>query len=349
MTVEQVSLPTTPRRLRQLEAARGFAAVYVFAHHYRARAGINLRFVLSFSTAAVMVFFLLSGFVIYLSSGVESGSYSVRSYARKRAIRILPPYLVALALAYVVAVVIRDGAPVNLDGLVRNLLFTVESSQVHGAAGYHGNPPLWSLSYEVWFYVFFAVMIAVAGRSFERLRWSALAVSVIGFVSVWMIPNPVSQYAVLFVIWWAGAELAHEWMHSRTVTFWGQRYGLGLIAVLMALTGGRFVFVRQFGGTPYARTALVQLLIAAVVLVVVLVWQRLGLVGFRFTVGLFLVFGPISYGIYLFHYPIIRLATDTGIGGSPYLHVLWVVPAVLLFSWVFDYQLHRWVVRRTSR
>jgi hypothetical protein len=25
------------------------------------------------------------------------------------------------------------------------------------------------------------------------------------------------------------------------------------------------------------------------------------------------------------------------------------VPAVLLFSWVFDYQLHRWIVRRMAR
>ena len=341
--------PATPRRLWQLEAARGFAAMYVFLHHYRARAGIPLRFVLSFSTAAVMVFFLLSGFVIYLSSGVESGSYNWRTYARKRAVRILPPYLVALVLAYVVDYVVRSGVPLNLDILVRNLLFTVESSSIHGAAGYHGNPPLWTLSYEVWFYVFFAVLIAVAGRSFERLRWSALALSVIGFVSVWIVPNPVSQYAVLLVVWWAGAELAHEWMQSRTLTFWGQRFGLAFIVAMMGMTGGRFVLVRHFGGTPYPRTALVQLLIAAVILVAVLLWYRVGLIGFRYTVGLFLVFGPISYGIYLFHYPIIRLATDTDLRSAPYLNLLWVVPAVLLFSWVFDYQLHRWLVRRTTR
>jgi peptidoglycan/LPS O-acetylase OafA/YrhL len=287
--------------------------------------------------------------VIYLSSGLESGRYSVRSYAKKRAVRILPPYLVALALAYVVDYAVRGGVPLNLDVLVRNLLFTVESSSIHGAAGYHGNPPLWTLSYEVWFYIFFAVMIAAVGRDFERLRWTALAIAVVGFVSVWVVPNPVSQYAVLLVIWWAGAELAHEWMRSRTVTLWGQRYGLGLIVCMMALTGGRFVLVRRIGGTPYPRTALVQLLIAAIVLVAVVIWQRFGLIGFRHTIGLFLVFGPISYGIYLFHYPINRLATDTGISDARYLNFLWVLPAVLLFSWLFDYRLHRWILRRTSR
>jgi peptidoglycan/LPS O-acetylase OafA/YrhL len=138
-------------------------------------------------------------------------------------------------------------------------------------------------------------------------------------------------------------------MRSRTVTLWGQRYGLGLIVCMMALTGGRFVLVRRIGGTPYPRTALVQLLIAAIVLVAVVIWQRFGLIGFRHTIGLFLVFGPISYGIYLFHYPINRLATDTGISDARYLNFLWVLPAVLLFSWLFDYRLHRWILRRTSR
>jgi peptidoglycan/LPS O-acetylase OafA/YrhL len=352
MAPEQTSAPTR-RRLRQLEAARGFAAVYVFAHHYRSLTGLQLRLLLSFSTVAVMVFFLLSGFVIYLSSGVDQDRFELRSYARKRAARILPPYLVALVLAYLVHrfALAADGAsvPINVDGLIRNMLFLVESGRVHGVNGFHGNPPLWSLSYEAWFYVFFAAIVCWFGPQFHRLRRCALAVSAIGFVTVWLVPNPVSQYAVLFVIWWAGAELAREWSTTGTVTLWGQRYALGCIAIVGALTGGRLALVHVAGGTAYPRTHSVELLIAAVVIVAVVTWKRFGMIGFDRTIGLFLVFGPISYGVYLFHYPLIRLALAVGGSGSKPVVALWAIPAVFAFSWVFDLQLHRLVLRWTRR
>jgi hypothetical protein len=46
---------------------------------------------------------------------------------------------------------------------------------------------------------------------------------------------------------------------------------------------------------------------------------------------------------------LVRLATDTGLRGSTLINALWVVALVFAFSWVFDLQLHRLVLRLTRR
>ena len=96
MAVDKQTGPRKKTRIYQLEAARGFAAVYVFANHYAHRSKWHIKYLLSFSTAAVMVFFLISGFVVYASAGIERKPFVVSDYARKRIIRILPPYLCAI-------------------------------------------------------------------------------------------------------------------------------------------------------------------------------------------------------------------------------------------------------------
>ena len=55
-------------------------------------------------------------------------------------------------------------------------------------------------------------------------------------------------------------------------------------------------------------------LVSATIIVVVIVWKRLGMVGFDWTVGLFLVFAPISYGIYLWHTLVIRVLKEHQLG-----------------------------------
>ena len=304
----------------------------------------------SYATVAVMVFFLISGFVIYRSSGVSAGAFSVSSYAQKRILRILPAYVVALVLSYAVDTALY-GHPFHVLAFLGNMAFLVESRGVHGVFAFHHNAPLWSLSYEMWFYVFFAAIVLAAGTRFAVLRRCAVGISIAGLVSMWIVTNPVSLYAGAFVIWWAGAELAHEYNEAGGISWTGQLRSLLSMALIAALVSLRIVAgkVGVLGAARYSTTQLSHLVIAVALVVGVLLWQGVRMCGFDAVIGPFRRIAPVSYGIYIFHFPIVLLAAHEHVTGSAVLDLVWVLPAVFGLAWLFDLQLHRWLVRRLVR
>src|SRR3954454_10995944 len=111
------------QRLTGLDGVRGLAALFVVVHHVFLRAfpGYPIDHApfwaspFIYGRFAVVVFIVLSGFSLSLASaraGWRLGS--MRTYARRRAWRILPPYWAALAfsLAMTWFVVAQPGRPV---------------------------------------------------------------------------------------------------------------------------------------------------------------------------------------------------------------------------------------------
>ncbi|MGO8746863.1 MAG: acyltransferase family protein [Thermoguttaceae bacterium] len=98
----------------KLEAIRGFAATYVILHHAHLTERSEVRALLSFGQEAVILFFLLSGFVIYYASLRGVGLLRFGVYFSHRFRRIWPTFLISLALAYVAYSVgaVRGLAPV---------------------------------------------------------------------------------------------------------------------------------------------------------------------------------------------------------------------------------------------
>lgn len=88
-----------------LDFARAFAAVYVVLHHvaqeYNFSHGIGLIF--RFGKEAVMIFFLLSGFVIFANEHDRATEFSGGYYLR-RLRRIYPVLLIAMVLSTLVAI-----------------------------------------------------------------------------------------------------------------------------------------------------------------------------------------------------------------------------------------------------
>ena len=91
------------QKLFLLEALRGLAAFYVFIGHLARQCLPNtppaLRFLLGFGQEAVMLFFLLSGFVIFCCRNRPNMTF--REYFLRRFARIYPIFVLGLALAYV--------------------------------------------------------------------------------------------------------------------------------------------------------------------------------------------------------------------------------------------------------
>jgi exopolysaccharide production protein ExoZ len=102
-------------------------------------------------------FFVLSGFVITNAHFRDIGCPDrVAAYARKRFLRIFPPYWAASLLAILCIAKFPYHQPVTLINVVTNALLIPKTTR-----DYPFVVPAWSLSYELMFYLFFAVLIAL--------------------------------------------------------------------------------------------------------------------------------------------------------------------------------------------
>ncbi|MEG2062513.1 MAG: acyltransferase family protein, partial [Kiritimatiellia bacterium] len=130
-------------------------------------------FLTRFGHEAVIVFFVLSGFLVG-GRGITrmiSGKFDITSYAIDRFVRILLPLFGAL-LFHLVASIIY-GADVNPLEFIGNL-FSLQGVFVSSVV-----EPLWSLSYEVWFYIMLGAIACFVLQRNRVCRYGALFVLLI--------------------------------------------------------------------------------------------------------------------------------------------------------------------------
>jgi peptidoglycan/LPS O-acetylase OafA/YrhL len=152
--------------------------------------------------AAVIVFFVISGYVIAFAT--DRPGQSAGRYALHRGVRILSVTIPALLLAVCIAPLVGN-YQVPLAGRIPfpadqfwhaiwiNLVFLGESSWF-GRVLPPFNPPYWSLAYEVWYYVMFGAWVFCSGR------WRLLAaVAVVAFAGL--------KIALLLPVWLLGVAV----------------------------------------------------------------------------------------------------------------------------------------------
>jgi peptidoglycan/LPS O-acetylase OafA/YrhL len=160
-----------PKRLSGLDGVRGLAALYVVVHHIFERtfpgypvdrapwwAGWFI-----YGRFAVVVFIVLSGFSLALSPARHGWRLDgVHRFAVRRARRILPAYVAALAFSLAVAWLVvsqpgegaPDGKSVVVNGLLVQNLVRAPSPNVS----------FWSMAVEAQLYVVFPLLILLVRR-----------------------------------------------------------------------------------------------------------------------------------------------------------------------------------------
>jgi peptidoglycan/LPS O-acetylase OafA/YrhL len=184
-----------------LDLLRFMAALVVFVQHFAWHhfSGGLFWQIGPYGAQAVIVFFVLSGYVIgYVT---DRPGATARGYALDRAARIYSVALPALLLTFVLDAVGQHLRPELFDGgwfngdqpilsqLLRNGLFLNQIWFTNTHPG--SNVPYWSMGYEVWYYVAFG-LLAFLPRSFGML--AALAVMVV--------IGP--RVAAMFPVWLSG-------------------------------------------------------------------------------------------------------------------------------------------------
>ena len=183
-----------PKHLYWLDSMRFIAALMVAVAHIRAAVFVDfgsldsssktifaaIAFAVTrISNEAVVLFFVLSGFLVggRALHKMMQGEFDCHSYAIDRISRIFVPLIPALLLTAIVLYVTQGTLDVSV--LAANI-FSLQGITVEP---YGGNEPLWSLSYEIWFYVLaFAVGWAVTQKQLSLGPLLAIFVVFVVFI-----------------------------------------------------------------------------------------------------------------------------------------------------------------------
>jgi peptidoglycan/LPS O-acetylase OafA/YrhL len=132
-----------------LEGLRGLAAIWVFySHAISSSYGLDSYKPLAIfggGLDAVLIFFVMSGYVIGITNTDDFSGAKANLYLLRRAVRLLPMYLLAIVFSYLVS-------PIDTWQTVLGNIFFLQNLVVPIVSG---NGPLWSLNYEFFYYLVF--------------------------------------------------------------------------------------------------------------------------------------------------------------------------------------------------
>jgi len=338
------------QRLYKLEAVRGLCAFYVVLHHTILHTttinGVNVGFLLRFGQEAVILFFLLSGFVINYSFR-NSSDQSFGTYFFKRSARIYIPLAFIFLLGYL-GESYNKGALINPDlwTLLKNILMLQDWGEVKPnvlADPYMGNIPLWSLHYEWWFYMLYFPITTRLGFGFRPALVVFILCAAMAGLYVWY-PHAVFRLFTYFGIWWAGVYLSEIYMQGRHRLLKPYLLPLGGLFVLSVIVFIPVWIARSNGqGITLGLHPLVEfrhVFTAFLVLVGALVWQRLRWFGFDLFVKPFFYIAPISYVLYICHQPLMVQATYLDSIDNGVLRWFCYLAIVFAFSYLLELKIY---------
>jgi peptidoglycan/LPS O-acetylase OafA/YrhL len=250
------------------------------------------------SHAAVVIFFVLSGYVVAFTTAKKttSGNYRFRTYFLDRWSRIYSVLLLAIMFTLIVDFIGRSFIPIYSDpsfipqsDFALRLFANIFALQ--GIQGYRiqlgSNPALWSIGYEFIFYMLYGLLF-FKNQLFRR-SWVAFIVFTIALVVIgW-------KMAIYFGIWCMGV-LAYRVTCMSSITDLKVKPWLLLLILIAA---NHLINFNNFLGLPEILQDILFAGITAMILVVNLPhpshWQ--------IQVNAYLA--EFSYSLYAFHMPII--------------------------------------------
>jgi peptidoglycan/LPS O-acetylase OafA/YrhL len=212
-----------------LEALRGACAFFVVIYHVVLHKqyvdpGFFPRWMKAFNISGhfcVLIFFVLSGYVIGISNPGRLSADKVVPYLKKRFIRIYPIYFICLTVALLFAI------PYPLKVIAAN--YAVLQGLV-GPVVWENNP-LWSLNYEIVYYLLFIPLSFFNVKPIVALI-GAIAVGLINYLLFPAIYTPiVSAYSYGFAFWAAGWCMA-AYLRGRETALNPQRLLSGIFLLL---------------------------------------------------------------------------------------------------------------------
>jgi peptidoglycan/LPS O-acetylase OafA/YrhL len=274
------------KRLYELDSLRGIAALSVVLFHYTTLYGNlyghmkkNYIFDVKYGYLGVHLFFIISGFVIYMTI---LNCNSVKEFLLKRITRLYPAYIVAVLLTTVSITLFGiKGMNKSLINVLLNFTMLQDVIPKTGISSVDGS--YWSLAVEIYFYLICSILFL-----FGTIK-KPVIVSLLAFVCLFLIKglykahlihpfigdHVLIQYSNLFI---AGI-MFYKLKDSNLIRY----YFILILSILYEFT---FYDLLTSG-----------IILLIFLLFLALIKNKLGFLNFRPLIFL----GSISYSLYLIH------------------------------------------------
>lgn len=293
------------KRLTELDGLRGLAILLVVLFHfyvrwpeiYPYRDAYAETFLFKYGFLGVQLFFMISGFVIFMSL---DASKSVFDFARKRWIRLFPAMLVGSIFLFLSAPLfmerpfgmprVQDFVPgiIFIEGNFLRYLFGWDIRDLEGA--------FWSLYIEVRFYIMVSVLYFTIGRraTIFALFGIAFALTILKLISIGFGYQPPFLQGLIFVMGQILVGHFLYWFLIGIVSYLFYKGELGKFAypALFTLCGLALLAMYKDPLKIVAASAVIALFVAVT-------WH--GKLKTILRIRLFAFFGMISYPLYLIH------------------------------------------------
>jgi peptidoglycan/LPS O-acetylase OafA/YrhL len=367
--------PRSSGHLEKLDVLRALAILGVFCFHFLSAVNgvdalpwkdrvwrdfsanqpalLRWGYPLSLGWSGVALFFVLSGFLIHLTSvkAADSGRLSVKGFYQRRFWRIYPPYFMALIVIVAFQLVVTRRPAGSLQFVMH--LFLVHN--LYSVTIFGINPAFWSLGTEMQFYLLYPLLLLFRRRwgmtgaliltlvvgVASRACITALYTRTYGFVPA------MADTAFATVTWFEWAVGA--WLAER---YYSGEPALPLKRWHVVLMGMAFVGITLFRPLVIFQFTAASLFFACVLDRYVRSEAPLSRIE-RAVIPV----GLCSYSFYLFHQPVLRQIVGkahgfSGPGAPPWkTAVLFGGSFVLIlgFSWVVYSTVETWSMRKSKQ
>jgi peptidoglycan/LPS O-acetylase OafA/YrhL len=364
------------QNIKYLHIIRGFAAFFVLLAHAKwpfwiggtaflkqtsfwelsvlDKAGLAFALLSSNGTAMVIIFYVLSGFIIAHSFSKNKWSY--KQFIINRSLRIYIPYIASALIAGLLLVIsyrlanvlfespVKDyhqrvmtaySSGLNLTNFIKTVFF-FKTERVN----YFGfNYVYWSLLYEMIFYLVFPLLL-------KYLKYIFVATLVIYPVHIFYQPLPEIDYWYLYLteylFYFLSGIYLYRFVISGKLDFykgsvWLKKY------VLLAIVGLSFFSAELIGFSSYKS---ISFLAATVMSLSWMIYLLLYGAKNGYFTKLFMFLGKISYSLYLIHVPLLLFfyslvfyffSIDSY--SSPWVYLffaLMTIPLAYVFYYLFE-------------
>jgi peptidoglycan/LPS O-acetylase OafA/YrhL len=345
------------KRLPGVDGLRAVAALWVVLFHMTAFSGAQfpqvplLDLFLRSGSTGVSMFLVLSGFCLYLPfAGGRIARFKIGGFFRRRSQRLMPAYVVALVLAFALAVTTPGPLgipPLTLGEAVWQLATHLTLTHtLFPDTFYSLNGAFWSLGLEWQLYLALPLLVWIASRyGLARAVALAVAFNVVyrlglgllintgrvdgnSLLAIAVLPNQLPGRWAEFAFGMVAADLYASGRLQRWVRFFPAMVVAIVALVPISLFAASFELSHIFYGALFF-TLLCTVIVSDNYVARVLAWRPL------------VALGTMSYSLYLVHQPVIQISATWLQLHRPDLAptlvfaalLLLVFPFILLLGW----------------
>ena len=309
-----------------IDVVRFLAFFFVFLHHFVYRGGNSIMAISNsfwnnpfansvsfFGSEGVTIFFCLSGYLLsrlLIKEFNETGKVSVRSFYIRRILRIWPLYFCYIVFCLAAAPFLGNQA-VRREEILSLITFTYNWQQIYTGES-RGMPAiLWSISVEEQIYLVLPLLILLFSRwGFKSLAFTLILMGLI--TRVFFYANNLPMYRNTFsYMSTIGIGMLYSIYESKIKISYGQRRLIINLALGVLVAAYIVCFESIFSVGAFKIVAFDFTAMAAVFLLIIFKGGESRSFGAALKPFAFL--GRRTYGMYIFHWPILGLLVSKNI------------------------------------